>query len=271
MIWFLSYLSSAKFYDKNYSRCYGENKAKRESRVKWLYRYKQLAKFEPLLFESSQEKKAQARQQKKQPTNGSNNSNNKNDRGQQTEWENYCASLTKERVLDLGLEFANYTEYQRNRVRIETNRKKFRAHYCIGAKAVVALIKDLPSQDPKEFTLYDLFLMLSFAKDYNNVEIHAGNWRVCPDNVKKIIKCYFSSKIQLLKEKKIRVGKFKNETVFAFSVDGVHCRTKESRNNPTTQVHSHKIQRSWHCLRNWNCHLRGLCSLDQTSLCPFNA
>ena len=74
--------------------------------------------------------------------------------------------------MELGLEFANYTKHQQNRVKMETNRRKFRAHYCIGAKAVVALIKDLPPQNPKEFKLNDLFMTLSFVKNYNSVKIH---------------------------------------------------------------------------------------------------
>ena len=51
----------------------------------------------------------------------------------------------------------------------------------------------------------------------------------------------FLKNIQLLKKKKIRVGEFKNETVFAFSVDGVHCHTRECRKNPTAKVYSHKF------------------------------
>jgi len=142
--------------------------------------------------------------------------------------------------LELGLEFVNYDKYHQDQVKMEANRRKFRAHYCIGAKAVAALIKDLPPQNPKEFKIYDLFMTLSFVKNYNCAEVHGGNWRVCTDKVKKSVKCYFQ-KIQLLKKKKIRVGKFKNETSFAFSVDGVHCRTKERRNNPTAKVYSHKF------------------------------
>ena len=123
---------------------------------------------------------------------------------------------------------------------METNRRRFRSHYCVGAKAVMALVKDLPPQNPKEFKLNDLFMTLSFVKNYNSVEVHAGNWSVCTDKVKNSVKCYFK-KIQLLKKKKIRVGKFENETTFVFSVDGVHCHTRESRKNPTAKVYSHKF------------------------------
>ena len=61
-------------------------------------------------------------------------------------WEEYCAHLTEERVLQLGLMFANYTKHQQDKVNMETNRRRFRSHYCVGAKAVMALVKDLPPQ-----------------------------------------------------------------------------------------------------------------------------
>ena len=108
-----------------------------------------------------------------------------------TAWKEYLDHLTEERVLELGLGFANYNKDKQNRINMEANRRKFRAHYCIGAKAVAALIKDLPPQNPKEFKINDLFMTLSFVKNYNSTEVHSGNWRVCTDKVKNSVKCYF--------------------------------------------------------------------------------
>ena len=68
-------------------------------------------------------------------------------------------------------------------------------------------------------------MSLSFVKNYNSVEAHAGNLRLCTDKVKNSIKSYFQ-KIQLLKSKKICVGKFENDTIFAYSVDYVYCSTR---------------------------------------------
>ena len=52
--------------------------------------------------------------------------------------------LTEEKILEYGLEFAKFTKIQIKKIIIETNRKSFRNHYGVGAKAVAALVKDLP-------------------------------------------------------------------------------------------------------------------------------
>lgn len=157
-----------------------------------------------------------------------------------TRWKEYCYSLTEERVLECGLEFSNYTKKHQDKVNIETNWRRFGSHFGVGAKAVTALVKDLPLQWERDFKLYDLFISLSFAKMYNTEEVHARNWRVWSNKVKNCVKCYFR-KIQLLKSKKIYIGNFENETIYTFTVDGVHCHTKECRINPTTKVYSHKF------------------------------
>ena len=70
---------------------------------------------------SDNHRSTEAHQRKQQPTNRVDDSNSDRGRGRQTEWETYCASLTKERVLECGLEFANYTKNQQDKVNIETN------------------------------------------------------------------------------------------------------------------------------------------------------
>ena len=44
-----------------------------------------------------------------------------------------------------------------------------------------------------------------------------------------------------LSKKKIHANGFENDTVYNFSVDGVHCSTMEKRKNPTAKVYSHKF------------------------------
>ena len=88
---------------------------------------------------------------------------------------------------------------------------KFRSHYGVGHEAIAVMIKDLPQQD--NFVLYDLFLALSFANNYNTKEVHASNWRVCTNKVKNCVKCYFKL-IQSLKSKKIKTwDKIINEII----------------------------------------------------------
>ena len=146
--------------------------------------------------------------------------------------------LTEEKILEYGLEFAKFTKIQIKKVIIETNRKRFRNHYGVGAKAVAALVKDLPPS--KCFNLYDLLMAINFAKTYNTKAVQSGSWTVCVNKLKKSIKCYFED-IQLLKNKKICVGKFENTTIFGWTVDGVHFRTQEDRKNPNAKVYSHKF------------------------------
>ena len=84
--------------------------------------------------------------------------------------------------MECGLQLVNYNENQQERVNIDTNITRFRSHYGVGHKAIAVMIKDLPQQD--NFVLYDLFLVLSFANNYNTEEVHASNWRVYPIKLK---------------------------------------------------------------------------------------
>ena len=86
----------------------------------------------------------------------------------------------KEKVLGHGLEFADYMKIQRDKIMKKTKQRRFRLHYGVSAKAVAALIKDLPPQN-NHFKLYDLLMVLSFVKSYNTEEVQAANWRVCDD------------------------------------------------------------------------------------------
>ena len=54
------------------------------------------------------------------------------------------------------------------------------------------------------------------------------------------IKCYFED-IQLLKNKRISVGKFENTPIFGWTVDGVYVCTQEDQKNPNTKVYFHKF------------------------------
>ena len=44
-----------------------------------------------------------------------------------------------------------------------------------------------------------------------------------------------------MKDKKVYIGGFKNETIHVYSVDGVHSSTRECKKNPTAKVYSHKF------------------------------
>jgi len=44
-----------------------------------------------------------------------------------------------------------------------------------------------------------------------------------------------------VKDKKIYIGGFKNDTVYNYSIDGVHASTRENRKDPSSKVYSHKF------------------------------
>ena len=75
---------------------------------------------------------------------------------------------------------------------MDKNITRSRSHYSVDHEAIAAMIKDLPQQD--NFVLYDLFLALSFANNYNTEEVHASNWRVCPDKVENLWYSLFGTK-----------------------------------------------------------------------------
>ena len=61
----------------------------------------------------------------------------------QIKWEVYCSRLTKNRVLECGLQFVNYNENQQERANIDKNISRVRSHYGVSHKAIVAMIEDL--------------------------------------------------------------------------------------------------------------------------------
>ena len=158
----------------------------------------------------------------------------------QTDWEHYCSSLTLDKVLKLGLLCVNYIIRNQEQVSAAKKLKKFRSHFGVGPAAVVAFIKDLPTQEGNNFLLHDFFMALSFAKSYNTREVHGDNWNMCADKVKKNVERYFK-KLQSMKNKKIYIGGFKDDTEYVYTIDGVHMSTRENRINPTSKVYSHKF------------------------------
>ena len=77
--------------------------------------------------------------------------------------------------------------------------------------------------------------------NYNTEEVHASKRRVYPDKVENRVKCYFKL-IQSQKSNKVKIGKFKKDTIYVYSVDGVHFYSRESRKIPHQKgLHSHKF------------------------------
>ena len=102
------------------------------------------------------------------------------------------------------------------------------------------MIKHLPQLD--NFLLSDLFLVLSFANNYNTKakEVYASNWRVCPNKLKNCVKCYFKL-IQLLKSKRIKIGNYRKDAIYIYSLNGVCFHIKKSRKNSIKRFYSHKL------------------------------
>ena len=83
-------------------------------------------------------------------------------------------------------------------------------------------------------------MVLRFVKNYNIEEVQATNWRVCVDKVNNCV-IYYLKSIQLLKSKKICVGKFKKEIILGFTINRMHFCTWEDQKNRTIKVYTHKF------------------------------
>ena len=130
-------------------------------------------------------------------------------------------------------------------VTVQLKLKRFRAHFGIDPKAIIAILKDLKI-DVREPTnnkpLKNFMMTLCWLKLYETEHVMAGRWgygeEFCRDTVKLV-----AGKIQSLKSRKIRFGNIllDPERVFIGTVDCVHCQVNELRTDPHSKWYSHKF------------------------------
>ena len=141
--------------------------------------------------------------------------------------------LEETEVMALGLDLSGFvgrhsTPHQNNR--------RFRAHYGIGSSAVAAMYNDLRGE---RVTCNRILMTLNFLKLYDTEHVLPGRWKLDERLLREIIRETLD-RLQQLKEKKIVWGDWEDEDIFVVSVDGVHCRIREVRRDPSAKWFDHE-------------------------------
>jgi hypothetical protein len=142
-------------------------------------------------------------------------------------------SMGEAAVMSLGLDLAGFVGRHSTP---KTNNRRFRAHYGIGAAAVAATYMDLKVEGVQ---CNRLLMALNFLKLYDSEHVLSGRWKIDEKLLRESIR-QTVQQIQDLKNKKIIWGEWGDEEIFVVSVDGVHCRIREVRKNPSTKWFDHK-------------------------------
>ncbi len=90
----------------------------------------------------------------------------------------------------------------------------FRAHFGVGPKAIVAMLKDLSSKQ----NVGHIMIMLCWLKLYETKHIMSGRWGYSEEFCRDIVK-QTATTIQCLKAKKIRFGPFESKKTYIGTVN----------------------------------------------------
>lgn len=108
----------------------------------------------------------------------------------------------------MGLKRAGFDAVQQQRVKRETNVRRFKSHFGSSPLVYAAIWEDLATTDIPEARisaradLDKFFLGLYFLKEYPTEEKLAGSFDTCEKTARKWA-WYFATKIQALKMKKV--------------------------------------------------------------------
>ena len=152
--------------------------------------------------------------------------------------------LSIEEWLHLGLELAGHEAFRIQRTCLDTNLKRFKSHFFANPSAVAAIFNDIQATTPNAKPS-DLLNALRYLKEYpKKAGVAAFNKSTEKTGLSKA--WLYIHKIQDLKEKKIK-WIFDNPDIdekFIVSVDGVHFRISEPRDQPSAGWYSKKYNKA---------------------------
>ena len=141
--------------------------------------------------------------------------------------------FTTQSVMSYGLQIVGFG-MKRQDVAKELQMKRFRSHFGVGPKAIIAILRDA-----KDVNIENLLMTLCWLKLYETEHVMAGRWGHCEEFCRKTVKDV-ASRIQRLKSKKIKFGPFDEKQQYVGTIDCVHCETFEFRTEPHSKWYSHK-------------------------------
>lgn len=143
-------------------------------------------------------------------------------------------ALDGARILEIGLGLVGFDKVRGSSE--ATSIRRFRAFFGIGHAGISAMYNDLKHLG---IQANRLLMAMNFLKLYDTEHVLAGRWGLNEKTIRELNRDTVKS-IQGLKEKKVVWGDWNNEDIFVISVDGVHCRIREVRKDPSAKWFDHK-------------------------------
>jgi hypothetical protein len=148
------------------------------------------------------------------------------------------AYVTEQHVMAKGFRFGGFPGERQN-VRLELNRERFRALYGVSPKAVQVCTNDLSSKG-FDLNLEDVLMAMNWLRLYDTEHVLAARWGLSEESIRNCVKKCCKA-IQSLKDDKSVWIDQPNVTFMIVSVDGTHCRIFEPRTDPGSKSYSHKF------------------------------
>ena len=147
-------------------------------------------------------------------------------------------SFSVDEVLRDGLIFTGFTDGRITRCGEKRNTDRFKAQYGVCPKTVASFLGDLFHKHPS-LKYKDIFMTLYWLKTYSVAHVMSAIWGPCEEYINPVLEDYIA-KFASLKEGKIRLDRFNDETIIVFSIDACHFMTDEMALDPSTRWYDFK-------------------------------
>lgn len=147
------------------------------------------------------------------------------------------STINEGTILSFGLSLVGIPKWQTCCARLKMRR--FRSHFGVGPRAIVALVSDMKRTQNKPINLTYLFVAISWLKIYETEEQMAGRWGYGEQHCRETVLDYVK-RIQAMKKWKISFRRISKKSRF-LPVDTVHLRCQEFRCTPDSKWYSFKF------------------------------
>ena len=137
------------------------------------------------------------------------------------------------KILRDGLIYAGFTDERIDRCGEKRNIDRFKAHYGVCPETIVLFFGD-PFKKHPSLKYKDVFMTINWLKTYSIAHVMAANWGRCEEYINPVLEEYIA-KFASLKEGKIRMERFEDETIIVFSIDACHFMVEEFALSPSTR------------------------------------
>ena len=141
------------------------------------------------------------------------------------------STINEGTILSFGLSLVGIPKWQTCCARLKMRR--FRSHFGVGPRAIVALVSDMKRTQNKPINLTYLFVAISWLKIYETEEQMAGRWGYGEQHCRETVLDYVK-RIQAMKKWKISFRRISKKSRF-LPVDTVHLRCQEFRCTPDSK------------------------------------